>query len=81
MIPKRAATAVEHAYYLSNKEITTSNRIYGITCLRLNAHITTGKPARHRRAAADSKVGQYIRERDTTINLITDNPATTTKKQ
>ena len=77
----RAATAAEHAHHLSNKEITTSNWIYGTTCPRLNVYITTGKPARHRRVAVDSKVGQHIRERNTTTNLITGDPTTTTKGQ
>ena len=36
---------------------------------------------RHRRAAADLKVGRYIGECDTIINLITDDPTTTTKGQ
>ena len=80
-IIKQAATVAEHAHHLSNKEITTSNRIYGIICPRLNTHITTGKPTRHRRVAVDLKVGRHTGERDTTINLTTDNPTTTTKGQ
>ena len=78
---EKAVTAAEYAHHLSNKEITTSNRIYGITCPRLNIRIITRKPARHRRVAADLKVGQYIGERGTTINLITGDPTTTTKGQ
>ena len=78
---ERAATAAEHAHHLSNKEITTSNRIYGITCPRLNIHISARKPAQHRRVAVDLKASQHIGERDTTINLITGNPTTTTKGQ
>ena len=81
ILSKKAATAVEYAHHLSNKEITTFNRFYGITCPRLNACIITGKPARHRRVVADLKVGQHIGERDTTINLTTGNPTTTTKRQ
>ena len=76
---KKAAIAVEHAHHVSNKEITTSNRIYGITCPRLNVRILAGKPTRYRRVVVDSKVGRYIRERDTIINLITGNPTITTK--
>ena len=39
-----AATVVEYAHHLSNKEITTSNWFYGIICLRLNIHTTVKKP-------------------------------------
>ena len=78
---KRAATAAEHAHHLSNKEITTSIRIYGITCPRLNVHISARKPAQHRRVIVDSKAGRYIGERDTTTNLIIGNPTTPTKRQ
>ena len=83
MIPtkrfKKAAIAAEYAHHLSNKEITTFNRIYSITCPRLNTHITTRKPARHRRVIVDLKVGQHTGERDTITNLIMGNPTTPTK--
>jgi hypothetical protein len=59
-----------HAYYLFNKEITNSNRIYGRTCPRINVRITAGKPTRPRRVAVDLKVGRYIEKRDTTTNLL-----------
>ena len=52
---KKAATVVEHAYHLSNKEITISSRIYSITCPRINVRILAGKPMRHRRVAVDLK--------------------------
>ena len=78
---QRAAIAAEYAHHLSNKEITTSNQIYGITCPRLNTHISARKPARPRRVTADSKVGRHIGERNTTINPTTGNPTTTTKGQ
>ena len=51
-----AAIAAEHAYYLSNKDITISNRIYGITCPRINIRILAGKPTRYRRVVVDLKV-------------------------
>ena len=54
---KRAVTVVEYAYYLSNKEITISNRIYGIECPRLNIRILAGKPIRPKRVVVDLKVG------------------------
>ena len=76
-----AATAAEHAHYLFNKEITTPNQIYGIKCLRTNVRTTAGKPARPRRVAADSKVGQHTEKRDTIINLTQSDPTTTTKEQ
>ena len=76
-----AAIAAEHAHYLSNKEITTSIRIYGITCPRLNVRISARKPARHRRVAADLKVDQHTGERDITTNPTTGDPTTTTKRQ
>ena len=78
---EQAATAADHAYHLSNKEITTSNRIYGITCPRLNIRILAGKPARHRRVVVDSKAGRHIGERDTITNPITGNPTIITKGQ
>ena len=78
---KKAAIAAEHAHHLFNKEITISDRIYGITCLRLNIHISARKPARHRRVAADLKAGRHTEERNTIINLIMGNPTTTTKRQ
>ena len=65
LLIEKAAIAAEHAHYSSNKEITTSIRIYGITCPRLNVRISAGKPARHRRVAADSKAGRHTGERDT----------------
>ena len=77
----KTATAVEYAHHLSNKEITISNQIYGITYPRLNIHILARKPVRHRRVIVDSKAGQYIGEYNTTINLTTGNPTTTTKRQ
>ena len=77
----KAAIVVEYAYYLSNKEITISNRVYGIICPRPNVRILAGKPARHRRVVVDLKAGQYIGERDTIINLITGNPTIITKGQ
>jgi hypothetical protein len=67
---KKAATVVEHAYYLSNKDITTSIRIYGIIYPRLNIRIIARKPTRYRRVVVDSKAGRNINKRDTTINLI-----------
>ena len=76
-----AATVVEHAHYLSNKEITISNRIYGIECPRLNVRILPGKPTRPRRVVVDLKVGRYIGEYDTIINLIKGNPTIITKGQ
>ena len=78
---KEAAIAAEHAHHLSNKEITTPIRIYGITCPRLNIHISARKPARHRRVVVDLKAGRHTGERDTTINLIIGNPTTPTKGQ
>ena len=77
----RAATAAEHAHYLSNKEITTPNQIYGIKCPRTNIRTTAGKPARPRRVAADLKVGQHTEKRNTTTNPTQGNLTTTTKKQ
>jgi hypothetical protein len=52
---KKAAIAVEHAHYLSNKDITISNRIYGRTCPRINIRILARKPTRYRRVIVDSK--------------------------
>ena len=75
----KAAIVVEYAYHLSNKDITTSNRIYGIICPRINIRILAGKPTRHRRVAVDFKVSRYIEERDTIINLIIGNLTITTK--
>ena len=74
-----AATAVEYAHYLSNKEITISNRIYGITYPRLNIRILAGKPARYRRVVVDLKASRYIGEYNTIINLIIGNPTIITK--
>jgi hypothetical protein len=70
-----------HAYYLSNKDITISNRIYGIICPRINIRILAGKPARYRRVIADLKASRYIGERDTIINPTTGNLTITTKGQ
>ena len=81
MANHRAATAVEHAHYLSNKEITTPNQIYSIKCPRTNVRTTAGKPARPRRVIVDSKVGQHTEKRNTTINLTRSNLTTTTKRQ
>ena len=78
---KLAATAAEHAHHLFNKEITTSNQIYGIICPRLNTRISAGKPARPRRVIVDSKVGQHTGEHNTIINPTMGNPTTTTKGQ
>ena len=77
---EKAATAAEHAHHLFNKEITTSNQIYGIICPRLNVRITARKPARYRRVTADLKVGQHTEEYNTTTNLIRGDLTTTTKK-
>ena len=68
-----------HAYYLSNKDITISNRIYGIICPRINIRILAGKPARYRRVVVDLKASRYIGERDTIINLIIGNLTIITK--
>ena len=78
---KKAATVAEYAHYLFNKEITTSNQIYGIKCPRTNIRTTARKPAWPRRVAADLKVGRYIEKRDTTINLTRGDPTTITKGQ
>ena len=80
LLKKGAATAAEHAHYLSNKEITTPNQIYGIKCPRTNIRTTARKPTRPRRVAADLKVGQHIEKHNTTINLIGGDLTTITKK-
>ena len=77
----RAATAAEHAHYLSNKEITTPNQIYGIKCPKTNVHTTAGKPARPKRVTVDLKVSQHTEKRNTTINPTQGDPTTTTKGQ
>ena len=61
------------------KKITISNRIYGIEYPRLNIRILAGKPTRPRRVVVDLKVGRYIGERDTIINLIIGNLTIITK--
>ena len=53
----KAAIAAEHAHYLSNKEITTPNQIYGIKCPKTNIRTTAGKPVQPRRVVVDLKVG------------------------
>src|SRR5882757_4675655 len=74
-----AATAAEHAHYLSNKDIITPNRIYGIICPRINARTIAGKPARPRRVVVDLKVGRNIKKRDTITNPIGGNLTIITK--
>ena len=51
----KAATVVEYAHYLSNKEITISNRIYGIICPRINIRILARKPTQYKRVIVDLK--------------------------
>jgi hypothetical protein len=78
---EQAATAAEHAHYLSNKDTITPNRIYGIICPRINARTIAGKPARPRGVVADLKVGRNTKKRDTTTNPIGGDLTTTTKGQ
>ena len=76
-----AATVAEHAHYLSNKEITTPNQIYGIKCPRTNVRTTARKPTRSRRVTADLKVGRHTEKCDTITNPTWGDPTTTTKRQ